>query len=108
MDRREAPLVKRYVMTRHGGAILVTVREGNVSVRPLPHLVRHSPDSFEWGYGGSGPADLARSIVGDFIDDQDPDPALYQAVKCKLVAAVPWAGGEITEDQLLEVLRGVS
>jgi hypothetical protein len=35
---------------------------------PLPHLpeatsARHSPTGFSWGYGGSGPADLARSIL---------------------------------------------
>lgn len=30
---------------------------------PLKHIVRHSPTGFEWGYGGSGPADLALSIL---------------------------------------------
>lgn len=30
----------------------------------VPHLVvHHSPDGFEFGYGGSGPADLALNIV---------------------------------------------
>lgn len=30
----------------------------------VPHLVRHhSPSGYEWGYGGSGPADLALNIV---------------------------------------------
>lgn len=29
----------------------------------LPHIVRHSPTGFEWGYCGSGPADLARSLL---------------------------------------------
>lgn len=33
--------------------------------KPLPHVVRHSPTGFEWGYGGSGPADLAYSILAD-------------------------------------------
>lgn len=29
----------------------------------IPHLVtHHSPTGFEWGYGGSGPADLALNI----------------------------------------------
>lgn len=23
---------------------------------PLKHIVLHSPDGFQWGYGGSGPA----------------------------------------------------
>ncbi len=30
----------------------------------VPRLViHHSPDGFEWGYGGSGPADLALNIL---------------------------------------------
>ena len=30
----------------------------------VPHVVvHHSPTGFEWGYGGSGPADLALNVV---------------------------------------------
>ena len=32
----------------------------------LKHVVRHSPDGFQWGDGGSGPADLALSILTDY------------------------------------------
>jgi hypothetical protein len=32
----------------------------------LKHSVRHSPGGFQWGYEGSGPADLALSILTDF------------------------------------------
>ena len=68
------------------------------SVRPLLHRVRHSPDGFEWGYGGSGPADLARSILADVLG-RIPAPALYQAFKFDHVAT--W-GNEwsITEDEI--------
>jgi len=27
------------------------------------HEVRHSPDGFNWGYGGSGPSELARCLL---------------------------------------------
>lgn len=36
----------------------------------LPHVYRHSSDGFQWGYGGSGPADLALSILADCYDEQ--------------------------------------
>lgn len=62
--------------------------------RPLPHAVRHSPTGFEWGYGGSGPADLARSILLQFADEATVE-RLYQAFKAEVVAAVPQAGGVI-------------
>jgi hypothetical protein len=37
---------------------------------PLPHHVRHSPTGFAWGYGGSGPAELARCILIHALGDK--------------------------------------
>lgn len=31
----------------------------------LDHVVKHSPTGFSWGYGGSGPSDLARCLLID-------------------------------------------
>jgi hypothetical protein len=41
----------------------------NGDVYPLPHIVRHSPTGFAWGYGGSGPAELARCLLIHFYGD---------------------------------------
>jgi hypothetical protein len=41
-----------------------------VDENPLKHIERHSPDGFEWGYGGSGPSDLALSILTDFVGEE--------------------------------------
>ena len=75
------------------------VEEGPVKiVRPLLHQVHHSPSGFEWGYGGSGPADLARSILADLLG-RIPDPAIYQAFKWDHVAS--WSDEwSITEDEI--------
>lgn len=40
------------------------VQEGRDD-RPLPHYVLHSPDGFEWGHEGSGPADLALALLAE-------------------------------------------
>jgi hypothetical protein len=37
--------------------------------RPLTHVAHHSPDGFEWGYAGSGPADLALAILADYLEE---------------------------------------
>jgi hypothetical protein len=37
--------------------------------RPLHHHVKHSPDGFAWGYHGSGPAELARCLLIDALED---------------------------------------
>jgi hypothetical protein len=43
-------------------------------------IVRHSPTGFAWGYGGSGPADLALNILSVFIGQADAE-SLYQDFK---------------------------
>ena len=58
----------------------------------VPHAARHSPTGIEWGYGGSGPADLALSVLLALTEEQTAN-ALYQRFKQEVVAAVPEAGG---------------
>jgi hypothetical protein len=42
--------------------------DGSPRVSGVPRrFVVHSPGGFEWGYAGSGPADLALNILGAFI-----------------------------------------
>lgn len=50
---------------RDTGVFVVT----DTGVDRLRHHVRHSPTGFEWGYGGSGPAELARCILIDVLGD---------------------------------------
>jgi hypothetical protein len=44
-----------------------TGRHVLVDDRPLRHVVLHSLTGLEWGYGGSGPADLALSILARYF-----------------------------------------
>lgn len=51
----------------------VTVIDGITGkAEPLKHRSHHSPTGFEWGYLGSGPADLARSILWDYFKEEPP------------------------------------
>lgn len=69
-----------------------------VDGQPLKHRVRHSPTGYEWGYLGSGPADLALSILWDFMG-HEPTRADYMCFKDQFVAKWKdsWqiTGGEI-------------
>jgi len=47
----------------------------------------HSPDGFNWGYGGSGPAQLALAIVLELTGKHDG----YQDFKFYLIAGLPQA-----------------
>lgn len=44
---------------------MIEVLEGDEVVGLLQHHVKHSPTGLSWGYGGSGPADTARSLLID-------------------------------------------
>jgi len=48
-------------------------------------LRNHSPTGFSWGYGGSGPAQLALAMTAHATDDETAVEH-YQAVKRELVA----------------------
>lgn len=59
----------------------------------------HSPTGFEWGYSGSGPAQLALALVADCCGKALARPAIYQRVK-QLVAGLPHDGWVLTEEQV--------
>jgi hypothetical protein len=90
---------KRYIGERHGDSGLTRVLVDDGTVRaPLEHYVRHSPTGFEWGYGGSGPSDLARCILIDHLDLHGNPDALnadYQRFKFDLIADLPREGFEL-------------
>ncbi len=66
----------------------------------LAHRVKHSPTGLSWGYAGSGPADLARSILWDYLGEE-PSRGAYQAFKAEYVAHWPQDGNwEITSDKV--------
>ena len=70
-----------------------------------PHAVRHSPSGPEWGYGGSGPADCARSVLLAFVGEATAD-AHYQAFKAEVIARVPEEGAVISRTAVAAWLAG--
>ena len=58
----------------------------------VPHVARHSPTGIEWGYLGSGPADLALSVLSA-LTDAESARRLYQRFKHEVIARVPESGG---------------
>lgn len=68
------------------------VRVGSDGVKELPwrlDLVNHSPTGFEWGYGGSGPAQLALALLADATGDDDYARAKHQRFKFNVVGRLP-------------------
>jgi len=83
MHERPWPTAVRAYAIDHAGAR-----------RPVRHHARHSPTGFEYGYAGSGPAELARCLLIDLYDVHDladsdvalPLPVSYQEFKRAFIA----------------------
>ena len=91
-----------------GGQEVIIRREPEGSVLPLLptkslDIRRHSPSGFNWGYLGSGPAQLALALLLDATGDEQLSLRHYQDFKFLEVAN--W--GEdwyISRDEILEWL----
>ena len=93
VGRRDFDGVKVYVVTEKA--------LGGLDREPLKHVVLHSPDGFEWGYLGSGPADLALSILVDYFEKDQTRAELYhQAFKEMFVAKWEKEGWTITSVEI--------
>src|SRR5438876_4164245 len=79
--------MKIYEGRREGYAVLVTVN--GHPLNPRLDLWNHSPNGFEWGYGGSGPAQLALAVLADHLADDHHARDFYQRFKWAVVAELP-------------------
>jgi hypothetical protein len=79
-----------------------------VDGRPLRHIVRHSPTGMNFGYSGSGPADLALSILTDVVGGRVELADLYYfEFKVDFIAGFgdSWS---ITREEIDTWLRDIS
>lgn len=74
------------IRTEQGALVLV---DGH-PLAPRLDLANKSPTGFEWGYGGSGPGQLALAILADHLQDDREALRLYQEFKWRVVAG--WEG----------------
>ncbi len=93
------------VKSDSGGAKTVfRVEDGRIATLQPERSQRvwnHSPDGFNWGYGGSGPAQLALALLLDVTNNKDLSTHLHQSFKAAFVST--W--GEqwcVTADQIRE------
>jgi hypothetical protein len=71
------------------GCVVVVVVDGDaVLLNPRWDVRNHSPDGYEWGYGGSGPAQLALALCCDCLGDEAKAERVYQRFKAEVVARI--------------------
>ena len=90
-----------YVLWRRGREEVVAEKlDADGNWEPLKHIVRHSPVGPDWGYEGSGPADLALSILTDAVGAELAD-AFYTDFMADVIAHLRAAGDAIPRDEIV-------
>jgi hypothetical protein len=70
-------------------------------------LHNHSPDGFEWGYGGSGPAQLALAILADHLGNDEQALNLYQRFKWEVIAKLPKHKWTLTSQDIEQAIKDI-
>ena len=99
--------MKQYEGKRSYGQCFVTVNGRALDSRL--DLCFHSPDGFEWGYCGSGPAQLALAILADHLADDRQALDMYQRFKWAVITELPrrrsWTLTSQDIDRAIEAIR---
>jgi hypothetical protein len=100
MDR-----MKTYKGWREGYAVDVTVDGRPLNLRL--DLWNHSPTGFEWGYCGSGPAQLALALLADHLTDDGQALVFYQRFKWAVVVELPKRRWTLTSREVDTALQSI-
>jgi hypothetical protein len=99
------------IRTGDGCAVAVTGsatgQDGCRQLDPRFDLRTHSPTGFEWGYGGSGPAQLALALAADVLGDDEAALGIYQRLKFRVVARLAADHWALTEGELTAAIRSL-
>jgi hypothetical protein len=92
----------------NGGVFQVEIilrRVKGYATANVPHAIVLHSTGFEWGYGGSGPADLALNILYAVTGNKELAMRHYQQFKWDFIAKVPTEGGVIKREDIINWLR---
>lgn len=91
------------------GRAIVAIHEEGQEPRllDLRHDLRRHSEEFNWGYGGSGPAQLALALAADVLGDIEAAQDVYQRLKFRVVGRLAQDGWSVTEDQIRDTIRDI-
>lgn len=89
------------------GPHLAYINGERITADASQRIMNHSPDGFEWGYGGSGPSQLALAILYHVTQNKNTSLMLYHRFKEEFIATVSGDDEEITVDIREWVKKGL-
>jgi hypothetical protein len=81
---------------------------GSYDLNPRYDLRNHSPDGFNHGYNGSGPAQLSLALLADALGDDDLAQEQYQCFKFKVVSRLTGDRWEMTQDEIVRAVADLA
>jgi hypothetical protein len=72
---------------------------------PRTHLRSPTPVTFDWGYSGSGPTQLALALCADALGDGNRALAVYHGVDRLLLGMMPRDLWSLTADQVCQLVH---
>lgn len=110
-ERQERGLVYTGKRLEDGTCSVMIWEQGRPALldsKPSQTLWNHCPVGFEWGYEGSGPAQLSLAILLDFSCDGELAVKYHQAFKARVIAALlQGATWQIEGDDIRNFMRSV-
>lgn len=99
--------MKTYEGMRGESRAIVTVIADGVrkELDPRFEIRNHSPTGFEWGYGGSGPAQLSLALLADHFEDDFKAQKIYQDFKFKIIVRFDQGEWKLTTDDINLAIR---
>ena len=88
--------------TADGSVVRVSVNGVDCALPLKLNLRNHSPTGFEWGYGGSGAAQLALAICANALRDDERAVRVYQAFKWRVIAPLQSDSWRMTGGEILD------
>jgi hypothetical protein len=88
-----------------GAPVWVVGPRAKAPLDPRHDVRNHSPDGFQWGYGGSGPAQLALAICCHAVGVTRAQ-RVYQDFKFRVVAVLPDAW-ELAHADVVRIIEAI-
>ena len=86
------------------GDVVCSRNSSGIKTNVPQRIICHSPDGFEWGYGGSGPADFALNILSVYIGEEEAN-MYYQDFKWNFIALLHRDGGVIEKKHIMDWIK---
>ncbi len=109
-NQQKGRCMKRYVgeRTPDGVSVRVIPEDGEAyELNPRFDLRNHSPSGYEFGFAGSGPAQLSLALLADALADDEKAQDSYQSVKFKVIARLSGDRFDLTDEQIKQTVAAL-